>query len=267
MLSSRFNAIAARNALLTVCAVLLPAAPARLSAAEAPKPAVEASTPESAAQALVELLGSPRFEQREKAAEALRAMKRGAIGALQDALGDEDPEIRFRAANLLVDLRGRGFMGVLLEELIDGRTWHEIAVAEQQGNEPQPQDEGARAGKLPPPPALMAKQVQRGLNRPAEVAGIQDGDRFVAVDGKPINGLLDLLRAVIFAGPARKVAVVVEREGKKLTLAVELICNPDDQPPVDLMAGVPQPQVKPKPEDKTGETATEVLEEEEEPKE
>lgn len=256
MLSSRFNAIAARYALPVLCAAMLLATSAGLSAAEASKPA-EASRPESAAQALVELLGSPRYEQREKAAEALRAMKRGAIEALQDALGDEDPEISFRAANLLVDLRGRGFMGVLLEELTDGRTWHEIVLAEQQGNDPQPPGEAAREGKFLPPPDLLAKQVQRGLNRPADVGGIKDGDRFVSVAGKPINGLLDLLRAVIFAGPARKVAVVVEREGKKLTLAVDLMCNPDDQPPVDLMAGAQKPQVKPKPEGETEEAAAE----------
>jgi hypothetical protein len=56
---------------------------------------------------LVRQLGSDRFEEREAASKALAAIGLPAFGALRDALGDEDAEIRRRAELLLDRLRPR----------------------------------------------------------------------------------------------------------------------------------------------------------------
>jgi membrane-associated protease RseP (regulator of RpoE activity) len=57
---------------------------------------------------------------------------------------------------------------------------------------------------------------------PALAAGIQPGDRIVAVDGRPVQTWQDATTAIRAAGD-RSVAIVVEREGRELTLTADLV--------------------------------------------
>ncbi|MCW8133422.1 MAG: PDZ domain-containing protein, partial [Planctomycetota bacterium] len=208
---------------------------------------------------LIQQLGSEQFGERERAEQELKALGRPALEPLQYASEDDDPEIRARAAGLLIEMRGRGYMGVMLQEYWDGQPFNGQFQAEDEDEGPAPAAEPKAAAHAPkPPPELIATEVQKNLNRPAEIAGIQDGDKFVSVSGQPVRGLIDLLRTVIMAGPGTRVMVVVEREGVKKTLYVDLMCNPDDHPKIDLMAEekpapsagrkAPKPQVKPHPD-------------------
>ncbi len=57
---------------------------------------------------------------------------------------------------------------------------------------------------------------------PAKVAGLQPGDRFVSLDGVPVQDW-DQLRAVIAASAGQTVSVVYERDGKQLTSQIPVI--------------------------------------------
>jgi regulator of sigma E protease len=54
---------------------------------------------------------------------------------------------------------------------------------------------------------------------PAETAGISPGDRVVEADGRPMAGELDL-RALLQASPGRRVALTLERDGRRRTVEV-----------------------------------------------
>ncbi len=57
---------------------------------------------------------------------------------------------------------------------------------------------------------------------PAKVAGLQPGDRFVSLDGVPVQNW-DQLRAVIAASAGKTVSVVYERDGQQLTSEIPVI--------------------------------------------
>ena len=57
------------------------------------------------------------------------------------------------------------------------------------------------------------------LGSPAEDAGLQSGDRFVEVNGEPVNYWLQLTQAI--RGSEGVIDFVVEREGQRLTLSIE----------------------------------------------
>jgi regulator of sigma E protease len=57
------------------------------------------------------------------------------------------------------------------------------------------------------------------LGSPAEDAGLQSGDRFVVVNGEPVNYWLQLTQAI--RGSEGVIDFVVEREGQRLTLSIE----------------------------------------------
>ena len=84
-----------------------------------------------------------------------------------------------------------------------------------------------------PPSAVDANLLERGIglygpmppllpvignlqDGPAKQAGLQVGDRFVAVDGKPVQSWEDVV-ALISARPGRPTSVTVERDGQRLT--------------------------------------------------
>ena len=89
-----------------------------------------------------------------------------------------------------------------------------------------------------------------GVNKafPAEAAGIQPGDKILAVNDHPILGVKDLMREVILLGPARFAVLLIDRGGKRMRLPLLLTRNPmltknngleymmqrDPTPPVDL---------------------------------
>ena len=57
------------------------------------------------------------------------------------------------------------------------------------------------------------------LGSPAEDAGLQSGDRFIEVNGKPINYWLQLITAI--RGSEGIIDFIVEREGQRLSLSIE----------------------------------------------
>lgn len=65
------------------------------------------------------------------------------------------------------------------------------------------------------------------LGYPAEAAGIRRGDRIVSIDGNEIYTFKELNGAVAFLDEGRQVDVVVERDGRRITLAMEPKMNED----------------------------------------
>ncbi len=78
-----------------------------------------------------------------------------------------------------------------------------------------PVDEGVlvHSGENPEDAAVLP-------NSPAEKAGIRDGDLIVSIDGTKLTKDESLLRLIQMKSPGDTVAVVLLREGKKLTLQV-----------------------------------------------
>jgi hypothetical protein len=230
------------SAALTLCS--------RPAQAEQP-PAATVSPAAQQAYAMIQALSSDSYSMRLHARTALFQLGRGAIEPLERAAQDEDPEVRLRAAELLIALRGRGFMGIVLQE-----------------TEPPDDDdaEGAVPQRTVTRPAVTAMQVMtRPQNTPApmnawgiayagnkpmpaEAAGIQPGDKILEVNDRPITGVKDLMREVIAVGPARVALLLVDRGGKRLRVPMILTRNPvisknngleylqmhDPPPPVDL---------------------------------
>ncbi len=212
------------------------------------------TAPDRAAQKWIAQLADGGYTVRKQAYEALKSIGRPALEPLTGALEATDPEVRTRAAQLLVEMRGRGFMGIQLQEDWDGddpfqgvnRNVDDGGVDDPPAANEPPREEV----KAKPPPRVLAasvlhakdmdpevQQMLKGQEMPAGKAGVADGDRILAVNGRPIRGVGDLLREVTLAGPRTKTMIVVERSGKKVTLAVTLTRNPSDKSAsVDLLA-------------------------------
>jgi membrane-associated protease RseP (regulator of RpoE activity) len=69
---------------------------------------------------------------------------------------------------------------------------------------------------------------------PANVAGIRPGDRIVSMAGQPVNSWADL-KALVRPNGGRRVAIVVERDGRRLSLAATPMFN--SVPRVDAQGG------------------------------
>lgn len=188
-------------------------------------------------EGLVRQLGAENFTHRRQAAGELMEAGRAALEPLARALEDKDPEIRAKAADLLVALRGRGFVGIQFNE----QPSKDAPIVQQRadfgdGEEPA----GAGTEPVAPQPAFIPARdvqvVETVDGMPGKEAGLQSGDRFLAVNGRAICGELDLLREVILAGPAKPSMLVIDRDGKKVTIAITLGRHPNDSPPVDLLA-------------------------------
>jgi hypothetical protein len=76
---------------------------------------------ESRIQELIGKLGAEKYEDREEAFEALKAMGEAAKPDLKKALDSEDAEIRWRASRLLSELEGRKVMRLDTDGTEDGR--------------------------------------------------------------------------------------------------------------------------------------------------
>jgi hypothetical protein len=180
---------------------------------------------DSAARAkeLVQALGSESYSERSIARRELLQLGRAAIDALEYAAQSDDSETRVAAATLLIAMRGRGFMGIGLQE-------------EQPGGGPEAEDDPVDEKPIPPP-VVNVTMVPNGRPKayPAELAGVMVGDKVLEVNGRRLAGVKDLMREVINVGPARVALVVIDRDGKKLRLPLLLTHNPNDTPPpVDL---------------------------------
>jgi membrane-associated protease RseP (regulator of RpoE activity) len=72
--------------------------------------------------------------------------------------------------------------------------------------------------------------LAEGVESPAQQAGIELGDRILEVDGRPV-GDFDDLRSYLAARPGQEVALLIERDGRTLTLTPRLADrNPGGEP-------------------------------------
>ncbi|MGD0089321.1 MAG: PDZ domain-containing protein [Planctomycetota bacterium] len=192
--------------------------------ARAGEPAVATDPPAvQQAKEMVQALGADSYATRQQARNTLLQLGRAAIEPLEYAAQAEDPEVRARAIEILIALRGRGFMGLGLQE-----------------SEPGEEEGGAAggAGRTAGRPVVMANQVvaveqdplykASGITKPfpAETAGMQAGDKILAVNDRPVYGVKDLMREVILIGPARVAVLLVDRGGKHLRVSLTLTRNP-----------------------------------------
>ena len=202
------------------------------------------------AQEAATALGSDNFSDRVNAKNQLIQLGRASIEPLEYAVKSEDPEVRLRAMEILIALRGRGFLGIGLQESTDD----EIVDLDA------PEEDGKETARTVTPPVVIANQIVSfrqapyntyGMTKPfpAEGAGMQPGDKILSINDRPIHGVKDLMREVITIGPARKAIIVIERGEQRLRLPVLLTRNPmqtrgndfggfqmvrDGAPPVDL---------------------------------
>lgn len=68
---------------------------------------------------------------------------------------------------------------------------------------------------------IAIRSVQPGS--PAEKAGLKAGDAVLEVNGRPSGSLIDFNRALVAAGAAKDVRLLVRREGKSVPLTLRLI--------------------------------------------
>lgn len=203
---------------------------------------------------MIQALAADSYSTRAQARRALYLLGRPAIEPLERATQADDPEVRLRATEILISLRGRGFIGIGLQET-------------------EPQEEaaadGAEAARIVTQPVVMATQIvaaeqykDYGVKKPfpAETAGIQGGDRILAVNDHPVHSVNDLKREVTLIGPARVALLLVERGGKCMRLPLILTRNPilskdfdpefmkrrEPPPPVDLEKELEQPPAQAK---------------------
>ncbi|MCZ7649275.1 MAG: PDZ domain-containing protein [Planctomycetota bacterium] len=224
-------------------------------AAQDPPPAQPA--PADRARELIRKLGDPAYGIRTQAYGELKRLGQPALEPLTDALSAEDPEIRTRAAELLIDLRGRGFIGIGLdddwgEDEPDDRT--ELTHAEYQEYQMRMKapremvifndaEEVAPVQTKPgflPAPVVNVTQVlppeqAGGRVLPGTKAGLKDGDKLLAVNGHAIKGTADLMREVIYAGPGTETTLLVERDGARSIVPLTLTRNPGDPAPPILL--------------------------------
>ena len=177
-------------------------------------------------QKLIEELSSDSYFVRQQSREGLLKLGRPAIEPLEWAVKSEDAETRLRAIELLIELRGRGFLGIKLSE----------KVQQSEGQD--------AAADFAEPSVVGVDQVigfyEFGATKPfpAETAGMQGGDTILRVNGQPIGGIKSLMREVIVIGPGRTAILTIERDGEQLRLPMTLTRNPTDRKewsyPVDL---------------------------------
>jgi hypothetical protein len=208
----------------SVCLLLLAAA---LHAEDNPQPAVPPPTETPAAkptaedvklaEKLVEQLSADSYMDRAEAREKLKELGRASIEPLEAGAQSDDPETRLRCMEILIAMRGRGFMGVGLME----------------DNAEMPEDGGNADLDI----EVSANQVidwrqgydrQYGVKRPfpADAAGIKSGDKLLEINGRRVRGIKDLMREVILVGPGRVCSVMIERNGVKTRVSVLLTRNP-----------------------------------------
>lgn len=74
-------------------------------------------------------------------------------------------------------------------------------------------------------PGAKLEKVHPGT--PAESAGLQDGDRVLAIDGKNVENFADLRGRIGFTKPGKTVELSIDRKGKRKTVKVKLGALPD----------------------------------------
>ena len=231
-MSKRFKMLAVAALLLSVVAC---------GRAAEPEASPKASSDSTRIDALIQALNSDSYGERTAARRELFNIGRPALPALDYASKSDDTELRIAANELLIALRGRGFMGVNLQE--------------EQPPEEEGEESPARHGAIDRPTVRVigiANASSMGLKKPfpAELGGVATSDKLLEVNGKPVCGVKDLMREVINIGPTNVALIMIERDGRKLRLPLLLTRNPmlRDSVPVDLEKDAPvePPQGDPK---------------------
>ena len=181
---------------------------------------------------LIAALGSDSYPEREWAARDLYDLGRPAIEPLEYASKSEDSEVRLRATQLLFAMRGRGFMGINLQE---EQPAHNAPLADDDSDDP------SHMGPYMPPVVKVmgianARDYQLTKPFPAELAGLTTADKVLEINNRPVNGVRDLMREVITIGPGRLAIALIDRDGRKLRVPLMLTRNPmiHDNPAIDL---------------------------------
>jgi hypothetical protein len=134
-----------------------------------------------------------------------------------------------RASEILIALRGRGFMGINLDERDPD---------EENGTET---DDTLRPSFVHVAGVATPEQIGGTHDFPAKLAGIEQDDKIISVNGRHTQGVKDLMREVIESGPAHGALVLLDRKGTKMRLSMVLTRNPMDRfPPVDLEKEIPE---------------------------
>jgi hypothetical protein len=198
------------------------------------------------ARSFIAALGADSYMERAQAKESLIKLGRPAIEPLEAASQDEDPELRLRALEILIALRGRGFMGIGLSEDTDTFTLDadgEPVVDEK--DEKNDKRSAVTATKVLDYKADRYEEMY-GVTRQfaAAAAGMVTGDRVTFVNDRPVRGIKDLMREVVRCGPGRVASITIERDGKEIRLPMRLTRNPmlagnqfggkEPPPPVDM---------------------------------
>ena len=84
----------------------------------------------------------------------------------------------------------------------------------------------AKSFNLPNMEGALVSQVAEGS--PAAKAGMKSGDFIVSVSGKRVKSINGLRNAVAALPPGKSFPVEVYRDGKKKTLTVQIVAQPDD---------------------------------------
>jgi serine protease Do len=85
---------------------------------------------------------------------------------------------------------------------------------------------------------------------PAAKAGLADGDRILAIDGKSVENFADLRGRVGFTKPGKKVDLKIERDGKQKKLTVQLGKLPQAEELTELSRNPVQQRLPSKPKSK-----------------
>ncbi len=64
------------------------------------------------------------------------------------------------------------------------------------------------------------------IDSPADKAGVRAGDIVVAVDGKPVTGIRDLLDKITLHKPGEQVKITIYRGPEKMTLDMKVTQRP-----------------------------------------
>jgi len=200
------------------------------------------------AKELTRQLGSDIYTERVRAKERLMRLGRPAIEPLETAAQSEDCEIRRSAIEILIALRGYGFLGIELHPINE----------EGQGFGAQASS-GVQTGNVLNPNNCRPKGAPRPY--PAEIAGLMPGDKIIAINGRLMHSPASMIREISAIGPARIASLEIERDGKPIRLPIlltrkpaamirnipDLEQDPDPPPPVDLEK---EATAKPQPVDK-----------------
>jgi len=193
------------------------------------KPPRKTATPEELAaraekaklaQQYIAALSADAYMDRADAKQKLIALGRPAIEPLESAARAEDSETRLRAMEILITMRGRGFLGIGLEE-------EDVEVpGAQDGFVATERPGSVRANQVID--FRQGYQQRYGVKRPfpAETAGMEQGDRMVEINGRPIRGIKDLMTEIILTGPGRTASIVFERGGATKRVHALLTRNP-----------------------------------------